>query len=206
MLTDATTGVDGRAPGSSPVWLSVTALAGQRKTSKQAISKRLSSLANRGVPVETRKEGRELLVNVVSFDRAVGATEDPAQALRNGQADAAPPPPATTGGGTDHEPSSPSYTAARAARESYQAENARLDLEERIGRLIDRDEAERRTFTVFRRVRDGILSIAAVAAERIAAAPDSRAVRAILDEEIRRTLDRLAAELDRADDDDADAA
>lgn len=199
MLTDQRPAVDdGRTGEVRPavgLWVSVAELARLKGVSKQAVHKRVNRLAAEGL-VSTRKQGRELHVNVAEFDRAVGETTDPAQALRNGK-------PATTAPDSN----ASSYTAARAAREGYQAENARLDLEARLGRLVDRDEVDRRTFDTFRRLRDRLLAMPATICDRVAAAPDSRAVRTVLEEEIRALLTKLAETLDHEESEDlSDAA
>ncbi|MBX6427160.1 MAG: helix-turn-helix transcriptional regulator [Variibacter sp.] len=188
MLTNDRLPVDGASPPSPGVWLSVSALAKAKRISKQALSKRLGRLA--GV-VSTRREGRELLVNVVEYDRATNEHTDPAQALRGNIK------PATAPSAGEEDDAGPSYTRSRALRETYQAENARLDLEERIGRLVDRAEVEHRVYNIFRRLRDRLLSLAPILSERVVAAPDARAARMIIDEEVRRMLDQLAAELDQ---------
>ena len=176
MLTEASPAVDG-------LWMSVSALAKAKGKSKQAVSKQLQRLDGR---VATRKKGPELLVNVVEFDRAVGETTDPAQTLRNlepaGEAD---------------EPSLKIYAQERAKRESYQAENARLDLEERRGALTSVADVENHQMDVFRRVRDSFLALPATASEKVHAAPDALVARRILDDQIRDVLTQLAADLDR---------
>lgn len=182
------------------VWLSISQLAEIKKVSKAAISKRVIRLEREQL-ITTRKDGAEKKVNLVEFDRAIGANTDPAQALRNPGGIALPTAPAQKPEPEADETSS-TYSASRALRESYQAEGARLDLEERTGRLGDMTEVEARTFRIFRRVRDRFLSLPAVCAPRVFNAADERAARQIMDEEVRKLLDALAADLDRKGDDD----
>ena len=149
--------------------------------------------------------GSEILVNRVAYDRAIGETTDPAQALRNpglevATADASPPAAQTTGEG---QPKSKGYLLHKETSAAYQAENDRLDLEERLERTCDRADVENRTFNVFRRLRDRLLSLPSICAPRVANASDERAARLILDEEVRKLLDALAGDLDKPEDDDS---
>ena len=176
-------------------WVSIADLARLKGISKQAVSKRVKRLADEKL-IEVRPHGRELHVNLAQFDKAVGETTDPAQALRNG----APEPEPET-------PVDPSYSKSKALRESYQAENARLDLEERRGNLTLVIEVERREMAIYRRLRDRLLGLPAKVADNLARAPDARGIRMMLDEEIRKLLDDMARELDRqAEEDEDDAA
>jgi hypothetical protein len=190
----------------SEVWLSLSQIAQLKKVSIEAISKRVKRFVADNL-IEVKQDGREKKVNLVVYDRLIGANTDPAQALRNPggiaqptttvASDPAPP--------TPDDPAKPQYSASRALRESYDAENSRLDLEERLKRLGDMGEVEARTFRVFRRARDRFLSLSAVCAPRVFNASDERAARQIMDEEVRKLLAGLADDLDRGDLDDAAA-
>ncbi len=144
------------------------------------------------------------LVNIVALDRAIEAETDPAQALRNG-ADPEPELPVDAAG--DTEPQAPalggsSYHAARANRETYQAESARLDLDERLGKLCYVDDVERRTMAAMRKIRDRFLAMPAMISDRLASAPDARAIRTMLTNEVRAVLNVVAEDLGRLDDED----
>lgn len=198
--------VDAAAAASDPaLWVPISELARIKGKSKQAISKRVKRLVDSQM-LETRAgEGGQVLVNRVAYDRAVGEMTDPAQALRNPGleiegADAAAPPPSSP---ADEPPAkSKGYLAHKETSAAYQAENDRLDLEERLGRICDKAEVEARTFNVFRRLRDRLLSLPSICAPRVANAVDERAARLIIDEEVRKLLDALANDLDKPDDDD----
>ncbi len=182
------------------VWRSLSEIAELKGVSTQAISKRVKKFRAEGL-LQVRQDGSKIKVNLVEFDRLIGATTDPAQALRNPGGIAQPTTTTATAAPetVDADDGSPKYSASRALRESYQAEGARLDLEERTGRLADKDEVEARTFGIFRRARDRFLSLPALCAGRVRGAPDDRAARAIMEEEVRKVLDALAADLDRKD-------
>jgi hypothetical protein len=180
------------------LWLSLTDVAARYGVTKAAISKRVKAFVAAGSLTTRPGPGGKVLVNIVAYDRLVKAETDPAQALRNGTVPAAEPADDTMSGkGGFHQ--------HRAARESYQAENARLDLEERLGRLVDKEDVGRLTADIFRRFRDRMLSLPARLADRLAALPDAAAIRSRLNEEIRRELDHFAQHLDTMDADALDA-
>lgn len=197
MLTGETLAVNGQSapPPGDGVWVSLTDLAKAKGFSKANASKTVARYVAEGI-VSTRKRGRELLVNLVEFDRARGENVDPAQALRN----ARPADDEDDAGAEAPAPRDGSYRRAREAREGYLAEDARLNLEERVGNLVDRTEVDRRTFGILRRTRDRFLSMGSRLSDRLAAAPDARAVKALLDAEVRAVLTQLAADFERADD------
>ena len=201
--------VDSAVPvDDASLWVSISGLAKLKGKSKQGVSKRVKRLIESGV-LETRPgKGGEVLVNRVAYDRAIGEHTDPAQALRNPgidiEGEPAPVPPPAAGQPTDAAPSkSKGYLAHKETSAAYQAENDRLDLEERLQRTCDRGDVETRTFNVFRRLRDRLMSLPSICAPRVANAIDERAARVILDEEVRKLLDALAKDLDKPEEDDA---
>src|SRR5262249_34600236 len=52
-----------------------------------------------------------------------------------------------------------SYAASRAAREAYLARLAKLEFEQRSGKLVDADEVRAQIFALGRRLRDALLGI-----------------------------------------------
>ena len=194
-LTQAAAQVDTPQPDPT-LWLSVAEIA-RRQTppvSREAVSKRVKAFEASG-QLSTRKgPGNTKLVNVVAYDRLVKWETDPAQALRN----VPPAPPPAQGESGD------GFAQHRAARESYQAENARLDLEERLKRLVDKEEVERRTMDIFRRMRDRLMAMPARLSDRLAAQPDAAAIRTTLAAEIRKELENFAKRLDAASDEGAE--
>jgi hypothetical protein len=105
------------------------------------------------------------MINMVEYDRVTQAETDPAQALRNR---ALPPrdprdgPAAVSGPAPAARPQDMAqkvFSAQRAKRESYEAESARLDLEERLGKLLpvkDVEEAMVRCATAIIRLIDAM--------------------------------------------------
>lgn len=114
-------------------WVSVTDAAALRGVSKQAISKRLKSL---GDQVRTRQVGGKLLLNLPEWDRVTGANADPAQVLRNRDVEPSSQVKEPERPAGDSSLVSRAYSAQRARLAGYDAENARLDLEERTGKLL----------------------------------------------------------------------
>jgi pyruvate/2-oxoglutarate dehydrogenase complex dihydrolipoamide acyltransferase (E2) component len=84
------------------------------------------------------------------------------------------------------------YFRARAIRESYLARLAKIEFEERIAKVVDRDEVQVAAFTRGRVVRDNMLNIADRVAATLAAESDVDRVHRILSDEIRTALDVLA--------------
>ncbi len=96
----------------------------------------------------------------------------------------APEPPRTdlgAAGGLD-------YARARAVRENYLARLAKIEYEERLGKLVSRDEVQVAAFNRFRTFRDGMLNIPDRVAAVLAAENDPRKVHEVLTTEIRKAL------------------
>jgi hypothetical protein len=80
------------------------------------------------------------------------------------------------------------YARARAVRENYLARLAKIDFEERSGKLVSRDEVQVAAFNKFRTFRDGMLNVSDRVAAMLAAESDPAKVHAILTAEIRKAL------------------
>jgi hypothetical protein len=121
--------VNGDAPG---LWLNVSELARARGIDKAAVSRRVARLVQIGA-LETRPGARGTkLINVAAFDRAIGETGDLAHAQAREPDDApllAPATPTT-------ETASATYTREQAREKSYAADLKKLDLDERLGKLV----------------------------------------------------------------------
>lgn len=91
----------------------------------------------------------------------------------------------------------PSYAASRAVREAYAARLAKLEYEERSGKLVDRDVIRVEAFKVHRRIRDIILNIPDRCAPMVATMADPVEVHAYLLAEITAALRQLAADIYR---------
>lgn len=80
------------------------------------------------------------------------------------------------------------YARARAVRENYLARLAKLEYEERLGKLLSRDEVTVAAFNRFRTFRDGMLNIPDRVAAVLAAETDPAKVHEVLRTEIRKAL------------------
>ncbi|MBU2744284.1 hypothetical protein, partial [Acidithiobacillus caldus] len=90
----------------------------------------------------------------------------------------------------------PDYQTSRAIREAYAARLAKLEFEERTGKLINADEVKVKYFNLARLLRDRIQQIPRKVAPQIVAAvvaqPDQRVVEDLLMEAIREALEELS--------------
>jgi hypothetical protein len=73
---------------------------------------------------------------------------------------------------------------ARVLLEHYRARLAKLEYEERVGKLVPKDEVVAATFTSFRQMRDALLNLPDRLAATIAAEKDVESIRTLLVNEI----------------------
>jgi hypothetical protein len=86
------------------------------------------------------------------------------------------------------------YAQSRAVRELYLARLAKIEFEERSGKLISRDEITVAAFTKARTVRDNLLNIPDRVAAVLAAETDPVRTHQILTDEIRKALIELSGD------------
>lgn len=90
----------------------------------------------------------------------------------------------------------PDYQTSRAIREAYAARLAKLEFEERTGKLLNADEVKVKHFNLARLLRDRIQQIPRKLAPQIVAVvvaqPDQRVVEDLLMEAIREALEELS--------------
>ena len=82
----------------------------------------------------------------------------------------------------------PSFAKSRAIRELYMAKLAKLEFEQRSGKLTDRQEVEHAAFNAARTTRDRMLCIPSRVAPILATESDANRIQDILEEEIRWAL------------------
>ncbi len=87
----------------------------------------------------------------------------------------------------------PSYAQSRAIREAYQARLAKLEYEEKSGKLVPVDQVKADAFNAARQVRDALLNISGRIAHQLAHEKDPARISARIDDEIREALSGLAA-------------
>lgn len=89
------------------------------------------------------------------------------------------------------------YHKARAVRETYSARLAKLEFEERTGKLISKDEVDIKYFQLARQLRDRMQQIPRKVAPEIVALvvadPDVRGVADLIDRAIHQALEELVA-------------
>ncbi len=86
-----------------------------------------------------------------------------------------------------------SYAASRGVRESYLARLAKLQFEERSGRLVDADEVRAHLFSLGRRLRDALLGVPDRIAPVLVGQTDQAAIHRLLTEEIMTSLAELSS-------------
>jgi hypothetical protein len=86
----------------------------------------------------------------------------------------------------------PDYYIARAVRERYQAMLAKLEYEERTGKLVSAEEVRAKAFAAGRRLRDRLQTMADRVATLTAATSDRAKCHRIVMAEVNRALDELA--------------
>jgi hypothetical protein len=84
------------------------------------------------------------------------------------------------------------YAKARAARELYQAQLAKLELDRQRGILVRADEVRLGAFNMARKARDQLIALPERLAAVIAAIQDPAEVQRILEEEIERICQEIA--------------
>ena len=87
------------------------------------------------------------------------------------------------------------YARAKAVREGIAAQNARIDLDEKRGLLVPRDEVEAAAYEAGQALQRDLLELGAQLGERLATMGDAREIGALIDAEHRRVLAKLAAAL-----------
>lgn len=96
------------------------------------------------------------------------------------------------GAGPAAEAPSMTYAKSRARREAFMARLARLDYEERTGKLVPIDKVKVDAFRCARAARDSILAVPERLAAELAGLSDPAAVHKRLEEELTRALEAVA--------------
>ncbi len=111
--------------------MSLSDLAKSRGVSAPTVSENLSRWRAQGAEIATQKKGRRLLVDADAYDRA--------------KADAATGVKSTAGARRDSaiKPAYGNYAQEQARKIGFEAELKRLELEERLGNLIPREDLQK---------------------------------------------------------------
>ena len=95
----------------------------------------------------------------------------------------------------DHTGAPPAYAASKAARESALADRARVDLDEKLGALLSRDEVEEACEEVGRLFQRELLDLAPRLAEEMLNKDDLEEIQRRLEFHFRALLEKCATEL-----------
>jgi hypothetical protein len=110
-------------------------------------------------------------------------------------------PPALGAPGLEDAPAAPeggaarltsSYAASRAAREAYLARLAKLEFEQRSGKLVDADEVRAQLFGLSRRTRDTLMGLPDRLAPLLVGLTDQAIVHQLLTQELQASLAELS--------------
>lgn len=100
--------------------------------------------------------------------------------------------PSSTDSGTTKKVKGPTYQQSRAIREAYQAKLAKIEYEQKIGKLVDADQVKRHAFEMGRRIRDAILNIPARISNELLSADNAFDIEQILNREFDEVLKNLS--------------
>jgi hypothetical protein len=89
-------------------------------------------------------------------------------------------------------PKNPVFAEIQARKEHFKAELARLEYEQAIGKLVEREQVEAEAYRIARLIRDGVFNVVSRLEGLLAAETDQRKVRELLEKEFRQVLDVLA--------------
>lgn len=96
----------------------------------------------------------------------------------------------------EEKPKGPSVHQSAAVLKAYQARLAKLEFEEKAGKLISAEEVKRESFKTARGVRDALMGIPDRVSAEFAGETDQFAIRKRLETEIRQALESLATQLE----------
>ncbi len=163
--------------------ISLRGYAKQRGVSLKAVQKAIQSgriATTPGGKIDPARADAEWERNTAPRQASIASSSPP---VRRSPAPAPEMPRAEVPGGGALE-----YSRARAVRENYLARLAKIEYEERLGKLVSRDEMQVAAFNKFRTFRDGMLNIPDRVAAVLAAESDSTKVHTMLTTEIRKAL------------------
>lgn len=98
-------------------------------------------------------------------------------------------------GGDRLRPGMPSLAQAKAVRENYLARLAKLEYEQKVGKLVNADEIRLKAFNAARAARDALNTMEDRLAPILASLADLQEVRRVLRDDIRRTCERIATDI-----------
>lgn len=167
--------------------LSMRQYAKHRGVSAEAVSK---AVKKGRITCKRDEKGRALIDPEVA-DREWEANSDPSKFRSSGEDNRAPRPAETP---PAEESQGPSVHKSAAILKAYQARLAKLEFDERSGKLLPAEQVERDWFKAGRTTRDAVLSIPARVAAEFAGETDAFTIQTRLENELRQALTHLADE------------
>lgn len=163
-----------------------------RGVSKPMVSKYI----NAGMIPSARKVGRTYEIDPVQADRELDAALDRTRGGKRSPSPPPPPPPRAAepepdGYASPPPRAMPSLAENRGIREFYAARIAKLDYEQRLGKLVPKDELKLKLAKLHLAVRDNLRTIPDRVAPVLAAETDQTKIHAILLKEIGLALEGL---------------
>jgi hypothetical protein len=130
----------------NPNWMTVSALADRLGISKQSLSERICRMEERQ-QLQTKRQGREKLVDADEFDRVSAQTHDAVRTLNGSTAKRRHRPqpaakPARSDSRRPLEGAGNVLAQEQARRASYSADMLKLALDERLGQVLARRDVE----------------------------------------------------------------
>ena len=167
--------------------LSVRAYAKHRGVSHTAVQQAIASKRlTKSVRLNTR--GNPEIISAARADAEWDANTDQSKP-RNSVSGAAKP---AAEDASEPEQRGPNFQQSRAIREAYLARLAKLEWEEKSGKLINADAVSVAAFNAGRKMRDALFNIPDRISDILAGISDGREVHRILTEEIRRVAEKEA--------------
>jgi phage terminase Nu1 subunit (DNA packaging protein) len=146
------------------------------------------AVQNKKIPPEcVQKDGIRNWIRANAASDAWEKATDPVQQLkaniRNGKHD-----PNKQGTDPERLGAVPGYGESRAKREAIQAQDAQIELDEKMGKLVVKEQVQKEAYDVARSLRDALLAIPPRTADKIYGLQSPKDVLFFLDRELRECL------------------
>ena len=145
--------------------------------------------------IDSDQADRDWQVNTDPEMAAIAAERKPAARAKPGKDQASPKEievEASQSQGSDRVPAGVSYAQSRAVREAYMARLAKVEYEEKIGKLVSADKVRVDSFNLARKARDMLLGIPDRLSPILAGESDAFEVHRMLTEELRRVCNEIS--------------
>lgn len=160
-------------------WITVVAAAKAVRKSRASVRKAIRDGRVPDGAVHRNSGSQIVAVNLDAVRAAFDGNSDPAQQLK--QLGAAP--------------RGSRYMDARTKREEFQSKLAEIDLQQRLGKMVEVDAVRAEFFAIRRRLRDRLVeALPSRVASQLASMTDARAIEKLLRDEARQCMSELARE------------